>query len=582
MAKKTEKKPTIDDGLTVDKIQKRQKAYESYYTQLHTDQKEADDYYELVFDADVPGDYPARMPDTARNWVDAGVRHYTLDNPTATVYQRNNSQAARDQVAILELFYNLWLKINIIQIKSAAKKLLKRGEVFLKINMDDTYFGTEDKERLFHFPLFLSVPDPINVYCSPAHDGLVPHDVIESFNITVSEAEAMCERNGWNWKTTKAPDKTVKWMTYYGSKWRCFTLDDKPVLTPEVQPNIFGFCPYVHVDAGIGDESYEGKPEYLHRSIIWPRRDMLKLEVRNLSQMDAILVRYAWSRYKAILGDSNTDIINKLYPDGKIPTDPSKWLFEVKDKLEIEILKGESPPSELFTQLQMVRDYASPPAVLGGQRPAGVYSGQHQETLISTAKPIYKDPFKNLEDGLGVAMGMGARIIEKVYKYPVQIKDFSSEDNKGYRELKPSDINGHYDCEVQLLAEPPEATDARKYLGANLRKGGSISQRTELREYHDMSEQEIEDEMSQMFAEKGLNSIGALDVISKDAMERLGMDKELEALAEAERNAAKNIPPPKKGEGVSTTGGPIRGRTSTELESSATPGETEVAGRLAE
>ena len=576
MAKKTEKKPTIDD------IKKRQKAYENYYNQLHTDQKEADDYYELVFDADVPGDYPTRMPDTARNWVDAGVRHYTLDNPKATVYQRNNSEAAREQVAILELFYNFWLMKDIIRIKQAAKKLLKCGEVFLKANMDDTYFGTEDEERLFHFPLYLSVPDPINTFASPAHDGLVPVDVIESYNITVSEAEAMCERNGWNWKTTKAPNKTVKWLTYYDSNWRCFMLDDKPVLTPEVQPNIFGFCPYVHVDAGIGDENYEGKPEYLHRSIIWPRRDMLKLEVRNLSQTDAILARYAWARYKAILGDANTDIIKQLYPDGKIPTDPGKWLYEVENRLKIEILSGEDPPSALFAQLQMVRDYASPPAVLSGQRPAGVYSGQHQETLITTAKPIYKDPFKNLEDGLGVLMGMGARIIDKVYNYPVQIKDFSSEDSKGYEELKPSDISGHYDCEVQLLAEPPEATDARKYLGSNLRRGGSISQRTELREYHDMSEQEIEDEMAQMYAEKGLGSIGVLDVVAKDAMSRLGMDRELEILAEAERNAAKNIPPPKEGEGISTRGARVRGRTSTELESSATPRETEVAGRLAE
>jgi len=121
-----------------------------------------------------------------------------------------------------------------------------------------------------------------------------------------------------------------------------------------------------------------------------------------------------------------------------------------------------------------------------------------------------------------------------------------------------------------------------KYLGANLRKGGSISEMTELREYHNMSEKEVLDEMAQKYAEKGLNSIGVLDAIAKDAMERLGMEKQLNLLEEAQRNAARNIPPPKQGEGIPETSPRVRGRVSPELESSPTPHELEVAGRLAE
>ena len=82
-------------------------------------------------------------------------------------------------------------------------------------------------------------------------------------------------------------------------------------------------------------------------------------------------------------------------------------------------MQGEQPPPGLFQQLAMIKEYAAPPAVLSGGRPTGVYSGQHQETLISTAKPIYKEPFKNLEDGLSVLMGMGMRTLEKVYNYQI-------------------------------------------------------------------------------------------------------------------------------------------------------------------
>ena len=243
---KTEEKPTVEQ------IKKKFKAYERYYEQLHTDQKNIDEYYELDFDAGVPEQYPTRMPDTARNWVDAGVRHYTLDNPKSKVYLRNDSDAARSQVALLETFYNFWLRKDILTIKEAARKLLLRGEVFIEVVMDDTYLGEYSDERLFHFPLYLSVLDPITTYCSPAHNGLIPKDIIRSFDITVAEAKAICEENGWKWSTRKADDKLVKWFSYKGPKWRCFMIDDEPILPNGVQPNILGFTNVVHINAGLG------------------------------------------------------------------------------------------------------------------------------------------------------------------------------------------------------------------------------------------------------------------------------------------------------------------------------------------
>lgn len=534
-------------NLTVDKIEDKLASYKRFYEQLHFDQQEIDDYYELVFDAGVPSEYPARMPDTARNWVDAGVRNYTLDNPKSKVLLRKDSESARRQVEKLEMFYNFFLCIYIKEIKKGARKLLKRGEVFFRIGMDDTYFGSEAEERLFHWPLGIIVPDPINTFASPAHNGLVPHDVIEKYKITASEAEAICDENKWEWKRDRNPDEFIDWMAYTDAKVRCFILDKTPVLTPSVQPNILGFCPYVHTDAGIGDDSYEGKPEYLYRSIIWPRKDMLQMEVRNLSQIDAILTRFAWARWIAELGsEGDTKLIKELYSDGKIPSDPAKWIYNVKDRLVTKVMQGEQPPPALFTQLQTIQGYSSPPSVMSGVRPTGVYSGQHQELLMSTAKPIYKEPFKNLEDALGVLMGMGARIIEKVYGYPVQIKNFSDPESKAYFTITPEDINGHYDCEVQLLAEPPEATDHRKYLGANFYKSDVISLYQCLRGYFDMSEKEAMDEIGRIFAIKGLSSVGALDAMAKDGMERLGMEKELEILREAEKNAVKNVPPPNR------------------------------------
>jgi len=430
---------------TVDEIRKLYKDRKDYYYNLHEKQKSINKYYELDFDAGIPTKlgYEQITPPSARDWIDVGVRHFTLDNPKAQAFPRGNSDTSRAKDAVVESFLNFWLRRIIFQIKDAAKKLPLRGEAFLKLSMDDTYLGIEAQDvseeekkelrdkRLFHFPLKMTVVDPVNVYSSPVHDGLCPADVIECFGMTVAEAQSLCERNGWDWKTEKKSTKIVYFLSYISSKWRCFMFSESetpggftPVLKPEVQPNILGFCPYVHIPSGYGNSDYEGKPESLYRSILDGKQDMLRAECRMLSQIDALNARFAWWLIKVIGEEEDVKV---LYPDGKVKLSPGEIIRE-SEQVKVEILKGENPPSGLFQELAAVSARAQPPAVLAGTRPTGVYSGQAIEDLISTSKPLYKSAFKNLEDGLAVVMGMGLRILDKVYKHEVAIEDMSSEE----------------------------------------------------------------------------------------------------------------------------------------------------------
>ena len=196
---------------------------------------------------------------------------------------------------------------------------------------------------------------------------------------------------------------------------------------------------------------------------------------------------------------------------------------------------------------------------------------------MATAKPIYKDAFQNLEEGLAITMGLGARVIERVYNSPLEIKNFASDSERMYRRITPKDISGHYDCEVQLLAEPPEATDIRKGLGKALRQGGSISHITELKEYQDMSQKEAEDEIAQMAAENALAEPAVREVVARNAMMRMGMDRELEILNEAQQSGVKPVPPVRQGEmNMGTEMARQRGRVTPEMGPMPTPHETEV------
>jgi len=527
-------------NIDADKLKTKRKEWEAHYDTLKTQQKENFSFYELSYDANIPTSlgYEQKTPSTARDWVDFGIMHYTLDKPQDVVKPRNSSDSAREQATMLEAFYNYWLGRIILEIKGNAKKQLWGGECFFKLVVDDTYYGTYkgkkisdlkgdkleefQEKRSTAFPLRIECPNPVNIYPSPAGRGFWHPEYIEYYEMTVAQAEELCDRNGWTaWKNEKGnkSTSTVPYTVYYSDSQRCILIDDTPVLEGDVQPNWLRFTPYVHIDAGLGTESHEGKPEYKHRSIFHGKKDMIKLQTRLLSQIDAICKRYAWPRIE-LKGD--LEIIKGLYGAKGEGFDPNLSGVQVSSP-DFDILyhQGEQVPQALFTYAAAISSMAEPPPVLGGQRPPGVYSGYGTVSLLTTAKPIYKDPFKNMEDGLSVLMGMGARVMENTLKYKINIGD---------KELDPSKIKGYYENEVHLLAEPPEAADMRKTLGANLFKQGVISDLYNKVHYQDMTMEQALNEQDQQFVEKIMNDPNLLMQMATLAMKRLGMELSPEIL----------------------------------------------------
>lgn len=545
---------------------------EGYFGRHHELQKQLDQYYELTYDAGIPTKlgYPQRTPRTARDWIDVGVNNYTLDNPKATVPLRANNDTARAKDGRLETFYKSFMALHIQNYKLTAKKLLLRGEAFARLWVDDYYYGrdweqmsNEEKDKLHaemfsRFPIKVYVPDPINVLPSPGHidaNGFLPEDVIEDYYMTKAEVVSLCKRNGWKVPAVveaKENTELVRWTAYYSADQRVFLADDEKVLSG---PNILGFVPYVHVPSGYGNTSYEGKPEYQYRSILYGVKDMINLQTRALSQIDAILSRWAYPRPK-IKGE--IEKIRQLYSNFNM--DPNTPVLE-DSEVSIEFLQGEAPPPELFSHLGIVSAMAEPPKSLQGQRQKGVYSGEHQEALISYAKPLYKDPMKNLEQGLALVNGMAARIVEKVLGYPIVIRDVDNPGKvSGRKTISPDDVDGYYYNEVEMLSELPEQTDMRKMLGANLHRSGIISHQTCLSEYHDMGREEAAEEIARVIAEKALENPTIQQAVAMDAVDKLGLERAKELIqqqgVELQRGGSRRMPEnmPTGAESVPQTG----------------------------
>ena len=520
----------------------------TYYGSLRKEQIRANKFYELEFQAGLPKGHKQRLPATAREWVDVGVRNYTLDNPLVRMIPRGIKDKDREEDAKVETLANFFLELYIKQIKDACTKGLVRGETFFKVGMDDTYFGMPDTlkgdakiafeaKRLRSFPLTIEVIDPLNCYPSPAENKNIPVDMIESYFITIAEARNLADRNGWKWKPDK--DKlntdTIEWVSYISPTKKIFYLGEDKVYD---KPNLFQFVPYYHVDAGMGQSSYNGDTKYLYRSILFPQYDALKMEARTFSYMDEILNRIAFRKTKVTGEDEE---VLRLYPDGKIPTDPDTVMRAIDGRVDVDMMDEGNIPGSIFELAGMLASKASAPAALSGGRIPGVYSAQHREDIMATSLPLYKGTLKAVQKGLAVVVSMGLRIVDQIYKHDIQVRDITSKDSKVVK-VGSSAINGFYDCTVQLLSEPPEATDMRKSLGSKLRAAGDISQKTNLTKYHNMTEQEARDEIMQIAAEQALAVLA--EPMGMDALQQMGINQEMENVAEAMNTPPKQQPNP--------------------------------------
>ena len=130
-----------DNPPTLAEVTNKKTAYETYYSQLHTDQKKMDGFYELTFVTGVPKRFPDRKPSTARQWVDNGVQHFTLDNPKSIVHPTRKGDKPREIAGKKAAFYDFWLWKDTPVVKVGAKKVLIRGEAIFNVNKDDMYFG---------------------------------------------------------------------------------------------------------------------------------------------------------------------------------------------------------------------------------------------------------------------------------------------------------------------------------------------------------------------------------------------------------------------------------------------------------
>jgi hypothetical protein len=160
-------------------------------------------------------------------------------------------------------------------------------------------------------------------------------------------------------------------------------------------------------------------------------------------------------------------------------------------------------------------------AVVEGQRPVGVQSGYQQAVLVGQARLRYETMVTNLGYTAANILGNWAQLVEQVVKQPVPL--FGME-GRGIT-VQPTDIQGHYYCEVDLFPAEPTERDRRSLLALQLYQAGLIDHRTALEEYIGLSD--ASQIMNRMLVDKISASPEVMQMLATHAAKEAGLMEEL-------------------------------------------------------
>lgn len=501
--------------------------YEQVRTEQTTDQGFYDDTFKVP---EVKEPHQIYRSGLGVRIIDAPAEQIVTSNPQVFVEIGNKDTATKVSKLLNGKWVDLLHRQNPNPFKEGVKDSLLRGETFIRLVANPEWaFPKGTKTGL---PICFIIPDPMIIFASPEEDeNGIPEKVVVFYERRTNEIISAYPK----WTNPKLKERNslqnskVEWFEFWDKDTRYVEADSEDVLGG-VKPNPYGFVPFIRRYSGFGRRSPEGKLESLIVSDIRRSRDLLKEECAMRSNIASIQYLFA---HKDILvtssgelnaenikegmklGASVVNILDQLPPDTKIELGLSKEMGQVSE-----------------SSLQHHRDIIAElnqrhPFIMAGF-PFGE-SGRQQEMVQSAAMRRYDSIVENSETMWATAFEKAFEMCRKLNIVP--------------EGLNNSDFESEFKCVVNLKEKDPLEEDRLITLGEREWNGGngSISLRTNLTKRKGMTDDEADEEIDEIFAERVLFTnpeIAAL--IGAKAVEKLGMEEELKILREQQ----KTQPPP--------------------------------------
>jgi hypothetical protein len=513
--------------INVKEIREKLEYYQkTLYAQTRADQAEDIKYYDDTFS--VPWIRPPLIVSrtgSGAEMIDNAVAQLGSCMPKVYRDPLTDSATAKEASNRVAEIINNWMimfmKRNPNPITEIFKNTLLMGEHWIH-PIHNMSWVTSPYEKT-GLPIIFMIPNPMVVFASPNEDeNGVPEDFILYYERLPSVIKTLYP--AWTNPMKKGDKKnpTSSWLAYFDSKYRYFEADGEAVLKGDsgIQPNLYGITPAIHKVSGFGKSSPEGKMEELIVGRLRKYRDLLARDAASTSDIDSIIHLFANNTITVQPGDTATQIPKDFRE--KFEIGPGK-LIELPANLKVDTFKGALPEPQVLQWNYMLQ------AQLGKKIPASLMgmpaaeSGRLQDLLYSAAMSAFGANIMDMENSIATAIGMGLRICDKLMRDDV---------------VKSKDLNGNYTVKVELRPEDPVDRDRKIMAGRTMVSSGLRSIRTFLIKDVGMTQDEADDEIDEILAEKYLlQSPDIAQLIEIRAAEKSGMAQDLQAL-QAQKTAA--------------------------------------------
>lgn len=486
-----------------------EKELQDFYRESHTQYDNIDTYYNLKFNIPQVEGFTAHHPSTAQVAIDDAAAQIDISSLRVRVPAR--SEAKKNEATKLEKFYNgCWhgvLRNDGTLLNRTSKSMFQYGVAIHKIlcNTDLEASGDmEDKEgntaSMFEqFPFMVLLKHPANVMFDPAYfsTGNFKY-VIESYKRKAGDI-----REHYEWISDKNINDPVDWIEYWDKNYY-MKIADKIVV--ESGEHEYGSPPYEIIDAGLGYEDKDGKPECRWRSLIHPCLDDIALEARLLYTCEAILRIEAFNHIDYQVTDPNLIDENKakewvanysVHPLAKniIPAG-----LEKLPPTNVNI-----PPS-IFQMIGMVTgkiDAATVAKVARGERPEGAASGYMTAILAGMARIKFGPAMNSLQRTIERINRRFAQFVESYFEDGIAV--WGKLDTEPFDVvIKAKDIKGYYINEANISSVAPEEESRRMQDGISL-YGANLASREYVQRHFLLMENPEADQI-QMIKEQAINS----------------------------------------------------------------------------
>ncbi len=564
-------KPSIDDILALDKD------LTIHYGPLHKLFERDEAFYELNFkdELDLPKEFASQgvvLP-TARGFVDTFVDNIDIIHAKVRTYKKGLSKKLEEESQILRQFalgilHMTELSADISQWRVAGKHYAGHGlgalATFWDADMwpdkpiqkddesEETYAERIDQwreETHLSLPIVIKAVHPHNLLPDPS----TPRQfIIEKSDMIRIDAEKFYP--WWKNPQQKKITENVVRIDYWDKDWHCVLVDTEPVLRVRggIDHHRYGFIPYVLIESGMGNLSYQNKPEMRYVGILRYIYELLISDSRNYSIADVILSKTAWGG-GFLENTGNPDAEVKTVDQGNFGT----WQ-QLPLGIKAVTVTPQVPPDALLSHAARtsfhLQSYAAP-NTLRGMPEAGVRSAVDREKIATLGRMRYAHAAPAFNAGAAKVLINCAKLFKNVIPGDVTVWFKSPSDEFDYYTIKKEQLKEPFNLMVEFSPVSGDDEYKRNMNLEQLRASGLAPVKWIWKQMPNVDPKEMELEFEK---EKLNNDPGLQQMISAYAQSQL--TKAIQSRIEAEQLKEGGIPPtapaPPSGPGMLPMGTP--------------------------